>query len=563
MLLLTVWVGLNGMARGVPPGAAALGYTLCVINEHPTASDVAPGSSGACKWFSGQWWESPPPLTDYSTASNVLVLSLGGDLVSTPRNFSAGALPVLPGSNGFYVEFDVQLSDNDPDHWPAVWLMPVEHNARQQDHYPGDPPGFERWMELDVDEGGFGPGLCGTVHSWTGIYPNYANSQNLNNESRVALDRTRIHTFGASYDPGARTVAWWVDGARQMSAGPPYVPAVAALQHFYLILSAQTHGQNIPYSMSISGVRAYLPPPPVVSISPAVRGLNLFTGLGAALINPENIQSANGANYSWVGASGPVSYSFTINNYSVAATDLVQCGLFLIPNPGTEADANWIEPNVVFMDLEGTTRGGAEWSFRYKTNSPGGYGSMIYGRGTLASIGSPTVLGTWTVTFDQNTNVSMTIPGGASTNFSIPDSTGATTALFAGGVDIYFGVQANNAGGANDHIVASDFKVTGLGPADFDDNFVADAGILESNIWTVNASFRQCVILVGPADPYWIQWTTPASGYTLETAASLSPDITWTPVTANAPFNNGAFYTQLISTNDLPPGNSAFFRLAR
>jgi hypothetical protein len=71
------------------------------------------------------------------------------------------------------------------------------------------------------------------------------------------------------------------------------------------------------------------------------------------------------------------------------------------------------------------------------------------------------------------------------------------------------------------------------------------------------------VILVGPADPYWIQWTTPASGYTLETAASLSPDITWTPVTANAPFNNGAFYTQLISTNDLPPGNSAFFRLAR
>ena len=47
---------------------------------------------------------------------------------------------------------------------------------------------------------------------------------------------------------------------------------------------------------------------------------------------------------------------------------------------------------------------------------------MIYGSGTLASIGTNTALGTWTVTFNNNTNVTMTVPGGASTNFNIPDS---------------------------------------------------------------------------------------------------------------------------------------------
>jgi len=52
---LAVCVGFHAMAQGAPPGAAALGYTLCVINEKPTAADIAPGSNGDYKWFNGQW----------------------------------------------------------------------------------------------------------------------------------------------------------------------------------------------------------------------------------------------------------------------------------------------------------------------------------------------------------------------------------------------------------------------------------------------------------------------------------------------------------------------------
>jgi hypothetical protein len=307
------------------------------------------------------------------------------------------------------------------------------------------------------------------------------------------------------------------------------------------------------------------PPPPTLSITSTVQGLNLFTGNGSGLNNREDLEASNN-NYSWVGVSGPVSYSFTITNYPVATNDQVQCQIFLIPNPGAETAPDYTEPNVVFLDLESDVPngGGATWYFRYKTNEPNGNG-MIYGSGVLGSIGTNTALGTWTVTFDNNTNVTMTAPGGGSTNFNIPDSTGATSALFATNVDLYFGAQANNAGATSDHIVASDFSVTGI-PGAFNDNFVADAGTLDTNVWSVNASYTNTVELIGPGNPYWIEWTAPALGYSLYATAALtnpSTNIDWAPVTNHSVIQNGSDYTQLISTDDLPGTNAAFFALIK
>ncbi len=66
------------------------------------------------------------------------------------RRFSetgAGKIPYLSGEKGFYVEFTYRISSNDRDCFPAVWLMPIEHNARKNDQYAGDEKGYERWME--------------------------------------------------------------------------------------------------------------------------------------------------------------------------------------------------------------------------------------------------------------------------------------------------------------------------------------------------------------------------------------------------------------------------------
>ena len=264
LLLAAACTGLVASGQPVPPGAAALGLTNCVINDTPTVAEIAPGRNGNYKWFLGNWWQSPAPsITNFSTVSNALTLNFAGaslDLQDTPIDFSAGALPVLIGSNGFYVEFDVQLSDNNQDHWACGWVQSRQLGTGQDSYSPPDPVGFVRWMEFDIQESGWDTGLTGTIHNWTGTNAgNVTSISNPNSENPTPLDMSKKHTFGGSYDPIHQQVAWWVDGVLQMSAGSPYVPAIGAQQQFFLILSAYSHGLNLSYTMYVSGVRAYIP----------------------------------------------------------------------------------------------------------------------------------------------------------------------------------------------------------------------------------------------------------------------------------------------------------------
>jgi archaellin len=461
-----------------------LGYTTCVIDEQPVVEDIAPlpNSTGNYKWFRGACWSSTaPPASNFTNTNGVLTILRdathdGGSLVGTPHDFSDGALSTLPGEDGFYIEFDVRLSDNNIDHWPAVWLMPVEHNGGNglpvEDIYPGDPAGYERWMELDVDEGGFGMGSLASVIDWRGKWgggtfftENFTNTlpagnmylsdfgwsgyqgataqtlptsiayipQNLGNpntakgylaftpsttgtfaavktlpsrldvagcafkwsmgnnlttstvrllvkmganwyassaefkntstytattfasgttadvrrsldfskakanwrsftltsgsvmslgavlgsdltsseitdigfyvttpagstvvrldslqvtmagyysqvynswtKAQTALDRTQIHTYAASYDPIQSRVTWWLDDVQYFTADASHVPAIAAIQTFYPIIGNQSHGANVPYSMYVHGVRAFVPP----ARTPLVTGATLGT----------------------------------------------------------------------------------------------------------------------------------------------------------------------------------------------------------------------------------------------------------------------------------------------
>lgn len=246
--------------HAIPAGAAAAGYVKCLFDVKPTVADISPDQKGVFAWYSGQWYSEAPPMSKYSMTNGVLTLEQGGDLTSYPPDFShPGKLSTLSGRTGFYVEFEVSLSSNDPDHFPAVWLMPIEKNGKKEDIYPGSPDQFERWMELDVDEGGFGPGTTSTVHNCWGIYPDYHHLQNGNNVSKASLDRTQKHRFGASYDPKTATVCWWLDDRLIASATAPYVPTIAVKQNFYLIMGAQTHKEKKPYQMFVYSVRAYVP----------------------------------------------------------------------------------------------------------------------------------------------------------------------------------------------------------------------------------------------------------------------------------------------------------------
>jgi hypothetical protein len=265
-------------AKADPPaGAQSLGYVRRVFCVAPTLADITDNDAISAKLYSGSWYnKSPAPLSLYSMSGGMLVLTNGGGVITETRRSSTGALPMLLGSAGFYVEFAERLSDNDPDHWPAVWLMPQEHNARHDDHVAGDPSDYERWMELDVDEGGFNAGHHGSLINWYGKHPNYEH-QNFGNDpsSTFGMDRTQEHIFGLSYDPTGKKVTWWVDGAAVGSVSSASVPSIVNNYHYYLIIGNQNHGANRPYKMYVryfsawstsvfpnppSGVRAVTPP---------------------------------------------------------------------------------------------------------------------------------------------------------------------------------------------------------------------------------------------------------------------------------------------------------------
>jgi len=249
----------------VPPGAAELGYTKQVVSVLPRVADVSADGAGSYKFYSGAWWmKYAPTKMNIADSPDGIAIGAGTDLVTVARDLKRGTLPVLPGKDGFYVEFESRISDNDKRRWPALWLMPVEHGPSMKDRHEGDPENYQRWMELDVDEGWERGGMMGTVHSWSGVWPHYKTQINKNHLAERPLDRTKVHTFGASYDPIQHRVTWWLDGVRQMSAE---APEVGAKQNFYIIMSAQNRGGAGPYTMYVKAIRVFVPPSTALPVS--------------------------------------------------------------------------------------------------------------------------------------------------------------------------------------------------------------------------------------------------------------------------------------------------------
>lgn len=251
--------------KGKPPprGAVALGATRVAFDFCPKVSDIsADGKPGASKLYSGVWWENAVPAkTVYSNnPDGSLSIPYPAGLATVPRTMVPGSLPLLAGDRAFFVEFEVSLSDDNPDHFPAVWLMPIEHNQRQEDSYPPDKPGFERWLELDVDEGGFSPGPMGTAISWSGVWPNYKRVRSNPDLHNRRIDRSQRHTFGAGFDPRHLTISFWYDDKLQYTASGDSVPAIARKQHFYLIMNADSHNHrhHLQYNMNVYRVRAFV-----------------------------------------------------------------------------------------------------------------------------------------------------------------------------------------------------------------------------------------------------------------------------------------------------------------
>jgi hypothetical protein len=180
------------------------------------------------------------------------------------------------------------------------------------------------------------------------------------------------------------------------------------------------------------------------------------------------------------------------------------------------------------------------------------------------------VLGTWSLTFNNNTNVTLTGPGGASTNFVFTNAVAVTGGVtnFGDPLNIFFGGQANNTALIGQQVVLSGVSVTGNGNP-VSDNFMTDTPPLNTNLWGIYANDPSTVQLLAP-DPgaLWVKWTLPDAGFSLQTASSLSSHTSWTslPPPGSAPLAgivSSGFRSVYVPGADVSSTNQAYFELVK
>lgn len=181
--------------------------------------------------------------------------------------------------------------------------------------------------------------------------------------------------------------------------------------------------------------------------------------------------------------------------------------------------------------------------------------------GALGSIRTSARVGTWTLTFLNDTNITLAGPGGASTNLTISLE---SAQLFADPVYAYFGVQAggNNGLGIGKYTVLSEVKITGTANA-LDDVFTSDSALNTNTLWSVVAVDPVGVALVPATAKYWLQWTVPDTGFSPVQSASLATPVgLWSDVTGPR-VQLGGIRRVLIDSSGLPGSDSGYWALVK
>ena len=357
-----------------------------------------------------------------------------------------------------------------------------------------------------------------------------------------------------------------------------------------------TLGHNYPlftitdWFANISLVGSTAPPPPPPTMLPPqtpIVGLNVLNTSPAANNNRYQIMTTNGTGCSFYGQGSPVTYSWTIKEFPLQDAYSYQAHFFIVNGSDSTNSSTYIVPgqydtaadynmqNCIFITVQSDGATNGTMNFRYKTNQIGGNG-MIWNTLTNGDPGNtnnwpvepvasltdsnPTnnsLLGTWSVTFSGNTSVTLTGPGGHSTNFTFD---AASAAMFDGGlgpVSLLLGTQANTAGYNGQEVVYSSFSETGN--CAFSDNFLTNTS-LNTNEWLDFGSDPAAVVLVPTGSAYWVPWTLPANSFSLYVASSL-PATHWQGLSSAPVIKNGPVDQALVASSSLPDNGttSGFF----
>jgi hypothetical protein len=321
------------------------------------------------------------------------------------------------------------------------------------------------------------------------------------------------------------------------------------------------------------------------SAPPTIKKMTKGTGVGGVQITMDNdtsqyqregftTPSATGP-YLWPSQGVyPVSYSFTITNFPDAATHAgFEAHMYLANDSSgwdqTYGGIDWNATNILKFTVENAAAGGVIARIDWKTNLPGANPLAdaiyhpVYAQG-------PTALGTWTLTFTDATNGTVTGPGLTATNFTLPPEAVANFTTAAGEDCIQFGMFKND--GANNkrnNQASGTFSAVEMiagGSPVLQDNFPGP-GLTANGAWrkTTSSGGASAVQWVPPDIAYWLTWSLPDDGFEAYVADQVKGTWTWAGVGAATGFNytQGATRVGGVPAANMPSGanSAAYFQL--
>jgi hypothetical protein len=313
---------------------------------------------------------------------------------------------------------------------------------------------------------------------------------------------------------------------------------------------------------------------------PTIRALKQETSSGGAKITMD--QSSSGYQrdaicvpsgntfYTWYGQT-PISYSFTITNFPDAvAHPGFEAHLYIVNESSIPASGQWNETyggcdwnaaDIIELRVENAVAGGVIARIDWKTNLPGAnpLTNELY---HPVSVQGPSALGTWTLTFNDNTSATVTGPGITATNFTLPAEAAARfdpntyPASF-----VQFGVFKNDGGTGKNNNASGTFSEIGMngGLYPFAETFPGPGLQGSGTAWRTSSS---TAVQWVPADTaWWLTWSTPDDGYSVQVSGNVNGPYNDAGVTYTYP--SGATKVGAIPAASMPAGRAAFFRLVK
>ncbi len=388
-------------------------------------------------------------------------------------------------------------------------------------------------------------GIQVVVQGWSGWGSNGTNSYNWDSLGTVVLGATNtwqhykisIANWGHNLanlvlnpfvNPGTNHVGLWIDNV--MLTAPPQPPPVMSL-------------------------KANTSPP----------GLQIIAGPSGDY-NRQNIRTYPTNEMTWVGRPGTVTYSMTLGAFpAFPAYSGFQAHMMLVPNPAASTSPDWDYANALclFVVNDPAANGQGVGALRFKTNSPAANAMYFQGPNDQGlPVGYPTnvhaasPVGTWSLSFSQDTNITITGPGGVIATATL---TADQAALFASGVTFYVGDQPNGAAKNGQSITLTSVDITGTAAGPIHDTFTS----FNAERWdNSTASSKAGFVIIGPNDRYVLSWTTPDKGFSeLLTSSNL---VNWvsSPLIEHT-FLAGTDRKVVVQTADMPDANHGYFRLLK